>query len=31
MDTNENWMVHGADTTREGEFLADNELIEILQ
>jgi succinate dehydrogenase/fumarate reductase flavoprotein subunit len=30
MDPEDNWMVHGADTLREGEFLADYERVEIL-
>jgi succinate dehydrogenase/fumarate reductase flavoprotein subunit len=30
MDPEDNWMVHGADTIREGEFLADYERVEIL-
>ncbi len=30
MDPEDNWMVHAADTLREGEFLADYERVEIL-
>ena len=30
MDPKDNWMVHAADTLREGEFLADYERVEIL-
>jgi succinate dehydrogenase / fumarate reductase, flavoprotein subunit len=30
MDPEDNWMVHAADTLREGEFLADHERVEIL-
>ena len=28
MDPEDNWMVHAADTLREGEFLADYERVE---
>jgi succinate dehydrogenase / fumarate reductase, flavoprotein subunit len=30
MDQEDNWMVHAADTLREGEFLADYERVEVL-
>jgi succinate dehydrogenase / fumarate reductase, flavoprotein subunit len=30
MDPEDNWMIHAADTLREGEFLADYERVEIL-
>jgi succinate dehydrogenase/fumarate reductase flavoprotein subunit len=30
MDPEDNWMVHAADTLREGEFLADYEKVEVL-
>jgi succinate dehydrogenase/fumarate reductase flavoprotein subunit len=30
MDPEDNWMIHAADTLREGEFLADPERVEIL-
>ena len=30
MDPEDNWMVHAADTLREGEFLADYERVEVL-
>jgi succinate dehydrogenase / fumarate reductase flavoprotein subunit len=30
MDPQDNWMVHAADTLREGEFLADYERVEVL-
>ncbi len=30
MDPEDNWMVHAADTLREGEFIADYERVEIL-
>src|SRR5919199_6802163 len=30
MDSEDNWMIHAADTLREGEFLADYERVEIL-
>ena len=30
MDSEDNWMVHAADTLREGEFLADYEKVEVL-
>ncbi len=30
MDPEDNWMVHGADTLKEGEFLADYERVEAL-
>jgi succinate dehydrogenase / fumarate reductase flavoprotein subunit len=30
MDPEDNWMVHAADTLREGEFLADYERVELL-
>ena len=30
MDPQDNWMVHAADTLREGEFLADYEKVEVL-
>ena len=30
MDPEDNWMVHAADTLREGEFLADYQRVEIL-
>ncbi|MDF0679865.1 MAG: FAD-binding protein [Candidatus Nitrosocosmicus sp.] len=30
MDPEDNWMIHAADTLKEGEFLADNEKVEIL-
>ncbi|MFL6481092.1 MAG: FAD-binding protein [Nitrososphaera sp.] len=30
MDPEDNWIVHAADTLREGEFLADYERVEIL-
>jgi succinate dehydrogenase / fumarate reductase flavoprotein subunit len=30
MDSEDNWMMHAADTLREGEFLADYERVEVL-
>jgi succinate dehydrogenase / fumarate reductase flavoprotein subunit len=30
MDPEDNWMIHAADTLREGEFLADYERVEVL-
>ena len=30
MDPEDNWMIHAADTIREGEFLADYERVEVL-
>jgi succinate dehydrogenase / fumarate reductase, flavoprotein subunit len=30
MDPEDNWMIHAADTLREGEFLADCERVELL-
>jgi succinate dehydrogenase / fumarate reductase, flavoprotein subunit len=30
MDPEDNWMIHAADTVREGEFLADYERVEVL-
>ena len=30
MDSEDNWMIHAADTLREGEFLADYERVEVL-
>jgi len=30
MDSEDNWMIHAADTLREGEFLADYQRVEIL-
>src|ERR687891_819410 len=30
MDLEDNWMIHAADTLREGEFLADYERVELL-
>src|SRR6476620_7623754 len=30
MDPQDNWMIHAADTLREGEFLADYERVEVL-
>jgi succinate dehydrogenase / fumarate reductase flavoprotein subunit len=30
MDSEDNWMIHAADTLREGEFLADYERVELL-
>jgi succinate dehydrogenase / fumarate reductase flavoprotein subunit len=30
MDSEDNWMMHAADTLREGEFLADYEKVEVL-
>ena len=30
MDPEDNWMVHAADTLKEGEFLADYERVEVL-
>ena len=30
MDPEDNWMVHAADTLKEGEFLADYEKVEVL-
>jgi len=30
MDSEDNWMMHAADTIREGEFLADYEKVEVL-
>ena len=30
MDQEDNWMIHAADTLREGEFLADYERVEVL-
>ena len=30
MDPEDNWMIHAADTLKEGEFLADYERVEIL-
>jgi succinate dehydrogenase / fumarate reductase, flavoprotein subunit len=30
MDSEDNWMIHAADTLREGEFLADYEKVEVL-
>lgn len=30
MDAGDNWMIHAADTLREGEFLADYEKVEVL-
>ena len=30
MDPEDNWMIHAADTLKEGEFIADNERVEIL-
>lgn len=30
MDPEDNWMIHAADTLREGEFLADHERVEVL-
>ena len=30
MDPEDNWMIHAADTLREGEFLADYEKVEVL-
>ena len=30
MDPDDNWIIHAADTLREGEFLADSERVEVL-
>ena len=30
MDPEDNWLIHAADTLREGEFLADYERVEVL-
>src|ERR687889_1886831 len=30
LDLEDNWMIHAADTLREGEFLADYEIVELL-
>src|SRR6185312_790606 len=30
MDPEDNWMIHAADTLREGEFLADYQRVEVL-
>ncbi len=30
MDSEDNWLIHAADTLREGEFLADYEKVELL-